>query len=435
MRTLTSIRITLPIQIFSTEMLRSYSAISRLRSNKVLQVGSTCQVSEFDRPTDIITHRPLLAERFPFHLDAFLYRSPPNPAMAAHCHKTFCDLLHDETGARVWTAREILSQLTFPQLRSLVIDSSDIHFRIKPDVNRQKIHKKLVRDYFDYSLSNLNKDHLIDLLMFHPSLTIDVDNSSTGFSVTEVPVSPLSNFVFTRDQQITTAKGVIIGRFAAPQRKFENYLMEAVWKQLGITPIGRMKEPALLEGGDFIPLGPDLALLGVGARTNMDAARQLMKEDLIGTDRFVVVEEVRDRSQTRSHLDTFFTPIDRHMCICVDKIAQDDPRYLRIAREFVKRDGAYVEEIQMPFGKWLRNEGFTIVMASLEQQSQKFLSILHLGKDEKGKSKILSINPDLGKTLRRHGFDGNVLFMDFSPIIAMYGGAHSSTQVLRAPSI
>lgn len=416
---------------YQKTMLRRFS-LTRLRTNRTLQVGSTRQVSEFDNPTDFITHCPSLAERFPFHLDAFLYKSPPNPEQAASCHKKFCDLLHEETGARVWTTREVLHQLSKPQLRNLVIDSSNCKFKVVPGLNVDKIQNKMMREYFNYSLSRLNKDHLIDLLFLHPSVTITVDNSSTGFSVTEMPVSPLSNLVFTRDQQITTAKGVIIGRLAAPQRKFENFLMEAVWRQLGITPYARINEPGVLEGGDFIPIGPDLALLGVGQRTNFSAARQLLREDLIGTRRVVVVEDIRDDSKNTTHLDTIFSPIDKNICICLDKVAQDDPRFLRIAHEYVRKGPVYVEEVQMPFGKWLRNEGYTVVMATLEQQNAKFISNLNLGRDVYGKSKILSIHPDVESTLKRHGFEGTVLYTDFSPLIAMYGGVHSTTQVMRA---
>ena len=412
-------------------MLRSFS-LKRLRTNRTIQVGSTLQVSEFDNPTDIITHCPSLAERFPFHLDAFLYRSPPNPDQAAICHKKFCDFLHKETDARVWTTREVLQQMSTSQLRNLVIDSSDCKFKVVPDLNVEKMQKKMMREYFNYSLSNLSKDHLIDLLLLHPSVTITVDKSSTGFSITEIPVSPLSNIVFTRDQQITTAKGVVFGRLAAPQRRFESFLMEAVYRQLGVAPLGRIKAPGVLEGGDFIPAGYDLAFIGVGQRTNFAAVRQLLREDLFGTKRVVVVENVRDDSSSTTHLDTIFSLIDRKICICLDRVAQDDSRFMRIAHEYVRKGPVYIEEAQMPFGKWLRNEGFTVVMATLEQRDERFISNLHLGRDANGKSKILAINRDVASTLQRHGFDGTVLYTDFSPIISMFGGVHSTTQVMRA---
>lgn len=404
---------------------------ARFFGRDLLQVGSMSQVSEFDTPTDIVTHCPSLAERFPFHLDAFLYQTPPNPQKVIDTHKKINDFLAKETNSRIWTVREILSQMNVSKLRKLLIDSSDCRFSIAPGTKLDGQKKKMSFNYLDYSLSKLNKDSLIDLLMLHPTVTINVDDSSTGFSVTEIPVSPLSNFMFTRDQQITTAKGIVMGRFAAQQRAFENVLMNSVWNQLGVNPIGSITTPGLLEGGDFIPLSHQMALLGVGLRTNMEAARQLMMKDLVGTEKFVIVEDVRDLNRQRTHLDTIFSPIDDKVCLCLDKVAQDDPRYMRIVHEYVKREGNYVEELQMPFGKWLRNNGFTIIMVSIEQQKKYFMNNLHLGKDVYGRSKIITTNPLVENTLKSHGFDGNVVYLDMNEITSMYGGIHSITQVLR----
>ena len=271
-------------------------------------------------------------------------------------------------------------------------------------------------------------------MMMHPSVKIDVDpKTSTGFRYDRLPLLPLANMVFTRDQQITTANGVVIGRFGAKQRRDENNLMSIVWRQLGIEPIGRIYGPGTLEGGDFIPLSKDCALLGIGLRTNFEAAKQLMDNDLLGTRRFVIVEDLFDRNQQRMHLDTFFNVANEHLCVCVDAVARDDPSYIRIAREFVKRGSSgYVEEKQVPFGKWLKDEGFEVVEANFKQQEGYFLNLLHLGKNKQKKDIVLAINPDVEKALKEHGFDGEVHYLDFSEITSMYGGAHCASQVLRA---
>lgn len=56
--------------------------------------------------------------------------------------------------------------------------------------------------------------------------------------------------------------------------------------------IGSIDKPGFLEGGDFFPAGEDLALLGVGLRSNYEAAKQLMDQDLLGTSRFAVVRSL-----------------------------------------------------------------------------------------------------------------------------------------------
>jgi arginine deiminase len=401
--------------------LRPFSRSNQLRSAK--------QISVFDMPTDIITHTPTRTECFPFHLDAFLYESPPNPQEAEKTHQLFCKMVGDASGARVWTARDVLREMSSSRLRDLVIEHSDCKFRIVP--NSKADRALMRRDYFDRSLSGLSKEFLIDLLVLHPSITINVDASSTGFSVTEIPVNPLSNLVFTRDQQIVSAQGVVMGRFAAEQRRPENDLMTIVWEQLGVRPFERMHFPAVLEGGDFFPLGPDLAMLGVGLGTNMHSARELLARDAIGTKRVVIVEDVKDFNQSRSHLNTFLSPVDDNFLLCLDKIAQDNDKFRRMAHVWVRNEDCYVEEVTMPFGKWMKQQGYTVVMASLAQQREYFTNNLPLGRDSTGKMRLFVTNPKVEPLLRSHGFDGRVYSMDFSAIQSMSGGVHSATQVLR----
>ena len=417
-------------------MLRLCRFAPSLAIRRSLKAGSVSQVSEYAKPTDIITHVPTLAERFPFHLDAFLYQNPPDPIGTTKCHERFRNLLHSVSGARVWTVREVLNELRISDLRRMVIDASNVRFVIQPTTDSEiKIrHKKeLSIKYLDYSLSGLSKNHLIDLLMLHPEVTINVDDTSTGFSVTEVPISPLSNMMFTRDQQIATARGVVMGRFETSQRRFETYLMRAVWKQLGVNVIASCEGASdiSLEGGDFFPVNEDLSILGVGIRTNINAARFLTSSGVLGTRKFVVVENPKDKTQERSHLDTVFSILDENTCLCLSLVARDDPKFLRIAREFEFVDGKYREQLQMPFGKWLNRQGFHVIEASYQQSQDQFVNVLHLGKDSHGRSQIVATNREVEGVLKKEGFEGDVHWTDLSPLLSMFGGVHCCTQVLR----
>ncbi|KAH0785903.1 Amidinotransferase family protein [Histomonas meleagridis] len=397
----------------------------------VKKVSSLVQVSEFDRPTDIITHCPSIETGFPFHLDAFLYEHPPDLNKATQCHDNFRKLMNQICGAKVWTVREILSQVPLSKLRQFLVDFSTINFRISPGSQPQELKHKEQRSYIEYSLSNLSANDLIDLILLHPSITIDVDKPTGHFTYQNIPLSPLANLTFTRDQQITTAKGVVIGRFGAFQRAPENDLMAYVWPQIGVNPVGRISNPGRLEGGDFIILGKHTSMMGIGLRSNMEAANQLMREDLLGTDRFIVVEDKVDCDQQRMHLDTFFNVLDDKLCVCVDAIADDDPKYIRIAHEFVKTENGYIEKKTAPFGKWLKDEKFTVVKATFKQQEDYFINLLHLGRDKYGKNLVLAINKDVEKAVNEVGFNGKVTYLDFSPITSMYGGVHCASQVLR----
>ena len=63
--------------------------------------------------------------------------------------------------------------------------------------------------------------------------------------------------------------------------------------------IGEIEENGFLEGGDFTPVGQDLALLGIGLRSNMEAAQQLMDKDLLGSRRFGVVKDDFEQHQVQ----------------------------------------------------------------------------------------------------------------------------------------
>jgi arginine deiminase len=54
-----------------------------------------------------------------------------------------------------------------------------------------------------------------------------------GFTAT-YKFSPLSNIVFTRDQQITTKKGIVMTRLSSAQRANEVKVMKFVHQKLGL---------------------------------------------------------------------------------------------------------------------------------------------------------------------------------------------------------
>lgn len=63
--------------------------------------------------------------------------------------------------------------------------------------------------------------------------------------------------------------------------------------------IGEIDPPGFLEGGDFFPAGRDLALVGIGLRSNFEACRQLMERDLLGTRRLAIVRDEYEQHQAR----------------------------------------------------------------------------------------------------------------------------------------
>ena len=61
--------------------------------------------------------------------------------------------------------------------------------------------------------------------------------------------------------------------------------------------IGEIEAPGFLEGGDFFSAGRDLAMVGIGLRSNFEACRQLMERDLLGTRRLAIVRDEYEQHQ------------------------------------------------------------------------------------------------------------------------------------------
>ena len=61
--------------------------------------------------------------------------------------------------------------------------------------------------------------------------------------------------------------------------------------------VGEIEEPGFLEGGDYFAAGEDLALVGVGLRSNQEACDQLMERNWLGSDRLAVVRDDFEQHQ------------------------------------------------------------------------------------------------------------------------------------------
>ena len=77
----------------------------------------------------------------------------------------------------------------------------------------------------------------------------------------------------------------------------------------GLPVVGEIEPPGYLEGGDFFPAGRDLALVGIGLRSNFEACHQLMERDLLGTRRLAVVKDQFEQHQVWPPL-----PVHPHAC-------------------------------------------------------------------------------------------------------------------------
>ena len=209
---------------------------------------------------------------------------PPNPQVL-----TVRDILSYGVDSHMG-ARVDLEELAMRALEYRLADGADAASVSEAD----RVY--LTDDYKRRVLEHMSIGQLIDTIMINPTVHLAPSSRDTGLVATYA-FQPLSNLVYTRDQQVTTCRGVVMARLRSPQRQLEVDLMRFALRKLGLPIIGQIEAPGFLEGGDFFAAGRSLAMVGIGLRSNMEACQQLMEGDLLGTERLAVVRDDFEQSQ------------------------------------------------------------------------------------------------------------------------------------------
>jgi arginine deiminase len=140
---------------------------------------------------------------------------------------------------------------------------------------------------------------------------------------TDFVIAPLPNQLFMRDTSAWIYGGVSINHMYWPARQHETLNLEAVYrfhprfKDAGF-PIwyGGFDHDwggASIEGGDIMPVGDGVVLVGQGERSTARAVSILAKNLFAGNGARLVVGAIMPRERAAMHLDTVFTFCDRHI--------------------------------------------------------------------------------------------------------------------------
>lgn len=109
---------------------------------------------------------------------------------------------------------------------------------------REEDQQYLSDDYKRDVLQHMSILQLIDSIMINPTVHISPSYRDTGLSASYT-FQPLSNLVYTRDQQITTCKGIVMGRLRSSQRQLEVEVMKFCFKKLGASVLQAGTEPSV----------------------------------------------------------------------------------------------------------------------------------------------------------------------------------------------
>lgn len=303
--------------------------------------------AEWDTLQDVVVHRPGIEMFFgqiePF---AFLYERSFNMDLAIHEHNELRHAL-GTTGARVHILRSLAIRLARedPEIVSRLRNYAKkiVSFQgAKNEVSR-------ARHEFEKNLSELGVQTLFNIIVLRPSIYLE---QKKGVRVIFPRVSldvPLANLYFMRDQQVASDKGLIIGRMSKPQRRNEPILTGTILEMAGVNSVHKVTGPGTFEGGDFIPAGK-FALIGVGDRTNLNGASQVLQHG-VGFEEVVLVHQPahpllpsdRPDPMIDMHLDTYLNFPGKQIavgCIPLLKAAKVEVYQKSSSSHYKKKSGS-----------------------------------------------------------------------------------------------
>ena len=294
--------------------------------------------------------------------------------------------------------------------------------------------KCLFREHVDVERALRQHDALVRALESHGvrvvhTLDLDIDVVNEKWVNGDAHLGCLANTCFTRDVVLTTVKGCVMGKLAEPVRALETAIASNTYARHGIHVEGFMEGfmegcmEGCVEGGDFLPLGKGLCMIGCGNRTTMEGIRDLVAQDLIGTDRVAIVKcppDMRGRLEF-VHMDCYLGVAGSGMVlmwegacdVCVDEYWVHDTRDLSV---LLRAD--------IPLYTYLVSNGYTVLRVPTASQKKYGCNVLSLNERD-----VIVQDRWVYDALRACMI--NPIYVEFSEFHKMYGGIHCATQVTR----
>jgi N-dimethylarginine dimethylaminohydrolase len=109
----------------------------------------------------------------------------------------------------------------------------------------------------------------------HDALVRALQEEGVEVAYLENPLSNMTKSVFTRDPAIIVKGGAIICRMGVSYRRGEELPFTRSLAKLGMPILHTIHGTGLMEGGSFVWLNPETAVVSIGHRCNAEGARQV----------------------------------------------------------------------------------------------------------------------------------------------------------------
>jgi arginine deiminase len=147
---------------------------------------------------------------------------------------------------------------------------------------------------------------------------------------TDFILPPLPNQLFTRDTSAWIYGGVAITSMYWPARQHETLNVEAIYRfhprfkgagfPIWFGGVDHDWGAASIEGGDIMPVGDGVVLVGQGERSNARAVSILAKNLFEADAARLVIGAQMPRERAAMHLDTVFTFCDRNVATLYEPV-------------------------------------------------------------------------------------------------------------------
>lgn len=272
--------------------------------------------SETGHLRDVMVHRPDLSLRrlTPENCKALLFDDVLWVKRARQEHDVFVDALR-ERGVLVHSFGELLAQtMNIPEARQWLLDRR-LHATV---VGLDMVDE--MRGWLNEMPSDLLASYLVGgiaraELPFEPK-------GLTGRTLApqDFVLPPLPNQLFTRDSSCWVYRSVSVNAMFWPARRPEAANVEAVYRYHprfapdGYAFVSPTPGPGVsLEGGDVMPIGQGVVLVGMGERTTPQAVGELARSLFSAGEATRVIAALMPRDRSFMHLDTVFTLCDRDL--------------------------------------------------------------------------------------------------------------------------
>jgi arginine deiminase len=282
--------------------------------------------SEVGTLRTVMVHRPDLAhERLsPSNAHDLLFDDVIWVRRARQEHDAFVDLMR-ERGVEVLLFHELLTEtLEQPDTRQWLLAR-----RVRPE-DVTEMFAEPIRAW----LMEMPADALA--LSLTGGITVqelpgDIESViGQAMRATDFVLPPLPNQLFTRDTSAWIYGGVTLNPMFWPARQLETLNVEAIYR---FHPRFRGTEVeiwfggadhdwglARLEGGDIMPVGDGVVLVGMGERSTARAVSILAKNLFAAGAARLVIGARMPRDRAAMHLDTVFTFCDRNVATLYEPV-------------------------------------------------------------------------------------------------------------------